>query len=99
MQHTLWAPFRIEGIGLRGGESVAVEARPADVGAGRFTTAFFFATVCGVRERISPATRPNSICAASSGAARKCARIRDSKLYLLRAIFLSRFQVQIQIQI
>lgn len=35
MQHTLGRPFRVAGIGLRGGRPVAVEARPAPVGTGR----------------------------------------------------------------
>ena len=35
MQHTLGRPFRVAGLGLRGGGAVAVEVRPAPVGAGR----------------------------------------------------------------
>ncbi len=35
MQHTLVRPFRVAGIGLRGGRPAVVEARPAPIGTGR----------------------------------------------------------------
>ncbi|MDP2314594.1 MAG: UDP-3-O-acyl-N-acetylglucosamine deacetylase [Pseudomonadota bacterium] len=35
MQHTLGRPFRVVGVGLRGGRPAAVEVRPAAVGTGR----------------------------------------------------------------
>jgi UDP-3-O-[3-hydroxymyristoyl] N-acetylglucosamine deacetylase len=34
-QHTLARPFRVSGIGLRGGQAVSAEVRPAPVGTGR----------------------------------------------------------------